>query len=92
MSRFGLVGDPLVQTQHLIGASKWEKTDENFIIGHHQLRAAHQRYAGPDRRYIQTKGYGFAFVKHFYRRIEGVWKLAGFKVTVRWIDRDFMDT
>ncbi|KAL8828529.1 MAG: hypothetical protein Q9191_002539 [Dirinaria sp. TL-2023a] len=81
MSRIGLLGDPLIQTQHLIGASKWQKVHDNFAIGHHQLRAAHQRYADPDRNHVQTKGYGYAFVQHFYSRIEGVWKLAGLKVT-----------
>ncbi|OAA38477.1 Scytalone dehydratase [Beauveria brongniartii RCEF 3172] len=36
------LGDPCVKTQHLLGASRWERISETEIIGHHQLRAAHQ--------------------------------------------------
>ena len=92
MSHIGLIGDPLVQTQHLIGASKWQKIREDFAVGLHQLRAAHQRYAAPDRKYVQTKGYGYAFVKHLYMRVDGVWKLGGLKMTVRWSDRESRKT
>ncbi|KGQ04253.1 putative scytalone dehydratase [Beauveria bassiana D1-5] len=36
------LGDPCVKTQHLLGASRWERISETEIVGHHQLRAAHQ--------------------------------------------------
>lgn len=84
MSHVGLVGDPLVHTQHHIGASKWQKISEEEAVGYHQLRAAHQRYTGPDRRLVENKGHGYAMIKHFYRRIDGEWKLGGLRPTIRW--------
>ena len=84
MAQMGFVGDPLVHTQHHIGASKWEKLSEEEVVGHHQLRAAHQRYTSGNPREVEGKGSGHAVVRHFYRKIDGVWKLAGLKPTVRW--------
>lgn len=84
MSHVGFVGDPLVHTQHHIGASKWQKLSEEEAVGYHQLRAAHQRYTAPDRRLVENKGHGHAMVKHHYRRIDGEWKLQGLRPTIRW--------
>lgn len=42
------LGDPCVKTQHLLGAHYWERVSDTQVIGHHQLRAAHQVYTGPD--------------------------------------------
>lgn len=52
VSSTGFVGDPLVDTQHFIGGSKFEKTGEDSVTGYHQLRAAHQRYTGPDKKTV----------------------------------------
>ena len=38
MSHIGFVGDPLVHTQHHIGASKWQKISDEEVVGFHQLR------------------------------------------------------
>ncbi|KAL8715830.1 MAG: hypothetical protein Q9220_000497 [cf. Caloplaca sp. 1 TL-2023] len=88
MSHVGFVGDPLVHTQHHIGASKWQKVSQEEAIGYHQLRAAHQRYTAPDRRLVENKGYGHAMIKHSYRRIDGEWKLSGLRPTIRWNEFD----
>lgn len=69
MSNVGFVGDPLVHTQHHIGASKWQKLSEDEIIGHHQLRAAHQRYKSADLKIVENRGHGHAIIKHYYRKI-----------------------
>ncbi|KAI4201745.1 MAG: hypothetical protein LQ346_002107 [Caloplaca aetnensis] len=84
MSHVGFVGDPLVHTQHHIGASKWEKVSEEEAVGFHQLRAAHQRYTASDRRLVENKGHGHAIIKLLYRRIDGEWKLRGLRPTIRW--------
>ena len=89
MSHIGFVGDPLVHTQHHIGASKWSKISDDEAIGHHQLRAAHQRYTALDLKTVESKGHGHAMVKHFYRKVEGEWKLAGLRPTVRWNEFEF---
>jgi scytalone dehydratase len=89
MSHIGFVGDPLVHTQHHIGASKWTKVSNEEVIGHHQLRAAHQRYTALDRKTVENKGHGHAMVKHLYKKIGGEWKLAGLRPTVRWNEFEF---
>ena len=89
MSHIGFVGDPLVHTQHHIGASKWAKISDDEAVGHHQLRAAHQRYTALDRKTVENKGHGHAMVKHFYRKVDGEWKLAGLRPTVRWNEFEF---
>ena len=97
MSDMGFVGDPLVHTQHHIGCSKYEKIDDDYVIGHHQLRAAHQRYTDITKRKVESKGHGHATIKHHYRRIEvgngeesrKVWKFAGLRPKVRWNEFEF---
>ncbi|KAI9814064.1 MAG: centractin- actin- protein of the dynactin complex [Pycnora praestabilis] len=89
MSHKGFVGDPLVNTQHHVGASKFEKISDTEVIGSHQLRAAHQRYTGPDRKTVENKGHGHAMIKHWYKKIDGEWKFAGLKPSVRWNEFEF---
>lgn len=89
MSHAGFLGDPLIHTQHHLGASKWEKLSEDEVLGHHQLRAAHQRYTGPDKQTVENKGHGHALIKHWYRKVDGQWKLAGLRPTVRWNEFEF---
>ncbi|KAF4464052.1 scytalone dehydratase [Fusarium albosuccineum] len=72
----GFLGDPLVDTQHFIGASKYQLLSENLAEGTHQLRAAHQRYTGPDKKTVEAKGHAHAVVRHTYKKIQGEWKLA----------------
>ena len=84
MRQYGFVGDQLVRTHHQIGASKWHKVSDDYVIGHHQLRAAHQRFTDADLRVVQNKGCGHSIVQMFYRRLQGEWKLAGMKPMVRW--------
>lgn len=89
MAQVGSVGDPLVHTQHLIGISKWQKISDEEIIGHHQLRTSHQRYSSGDLRTVERKGRGHAMMRHFYRKINGQWKLAGLRPTLRWNEIEF---
>jgi scytalone dehydratase len=89
VSNQSFVGDPLVDTQHFIGASKYEVITNDHVIGKHQLRAAHQRYTGPDKTSVEAKGHCHALMQHTYVKIEGEWKLAGLKPKIYWSEFDF---
>lgn len=76
MSSPKLLGGPLVRTQHLMGASKYELVSEPEIIGQYHIHAARQRsYA--DGVTGENKGHGHSFVKHWYWKVDGAWKLTG---------------
>ncbi|KAF4456169.1 scytalone dehydratase [Fusarium austroafricanum] len=83
------VGDPLVDTQHFIGGSKYEAVSEDRVIGTHQLRAAHQRYTGPDKKTVEAKCTCHAVMKHTYLKVDSEWKLAGLNPKTYWNDDDF---
>ena len=85
----GFLGDPCVRTQHLLGMSWYEKVSDTEVIGHHQLRAAHQVYTAADLKTIKLVGHGHATNEHYYRKVDGVWKFAGLKPSVRWNEGDF---
>lgn len=85
----GFLGDPLVKTQHLLGATEWERISDTEVIGHHQLRAAHLRFTGPDMQRVDRRGHSHATNEHFYKKVDGVWKFAGLRPTVRWNEYDF---
>ena len=88
MSSPAFLGDPLIRTQHLMGAYKFERVSETEVIGHHQIRAAHQRYK-PDGVTVENRGHGHAHVKHWYSKVDGVWKLSGLCPKVYWNEHDF---
>jgi scytalone dehydratase len=75
------LGDPLIRTQHLMGASRYERISDNEAVGHHQIRAAHQRYK-PDGVTVENRGHGHSFVKHWYTKVDGEWKLSGLRPEV----------
>ncbi|CAL3963331.1 unnamed protein product [Diplocarpon coronariae] len=83
------LGNPCLQTQHLLGAHYYERISDTQIVGHHQIRAAHQLYTGPDRQTVRLKGHVHASNVHFYTRVDGVWKFAGLRPTVRWSEHEF---
>lgn len=89
MSEPGFLGDPLLKTQHLLGATEWVKISEDTIIGHHQLRAAHLRFTAPDHKVEEKRGHSHATNEHYYKKVDGVWKFAGLKPYVRWNEYDF---
>jgi scytalone dehydratase len=85
----GFLGDPLLKTQHLFGATEWIKVSDTEIIGHHQLRAGHLRYTAPDHLVEEKRGHSHATNEHYYRKVDGVWKFAGLKPNVRWNEYEF---
>lgn len=44
ISSAGFLGDPLLKTQHLLGACEYERIGEKEIMAKQQLRAGHLRY------------------------------------------------
>lgn len=87
----GFLGDPTIKTQHLLGGNWWEKVSDTFVIGHHQLRAAHQVYTDASLDTVKLKGHSHATNEHYYRKVDGVWKFAGLKPTVRFNEDRFDD-
>ncbi|KAJ5090554.1 Scytalone dehydratase [Penicillium argentinense] len=76
MSSADFVGDPLIRIQHLVGAAKHEWVSGTKISVTYQIRAAQQRYENAGLTIVAHKGLGNWKVKHWYKKIEGVWKLA----------------
>ena len=83
------LGDPYTMTQHLVGATYYEKVSDTETIGRHQIRAAHQVYTAPDLKKVKFKAHAHACNIHCYRKIDGLWKFAGIKPTVLWSEYDF---
>ncbi|KAL6720350.1 hypothetical protein ACLMJK_002271 [Lecanora helva] len=84
-----VLGDPLLKTQHFIGSSKWEKVSDDEVIGWHQLRVPHQRYADDSRTVVAVKGHAHGTNQHWYKKVDGVWKFAGLAPEIRWSEFDF---
>ncbi|RDW91804.1 scytalone dehydratase [Coleophoma crateriformis] len=84
-----VLGDPLLKTQHFIGGTKWEKVSDTEVIGWHQLRVPHQRYTDASRKTVAVKGHAHSTNKHWYKKVDGVWKFAGLSPDIRWFEYDF---
>jgi scytalone dehydratase len=84
-----VLGDPLLRTQHFIGGTKWERVNDDEIIGYHQLRVPHQRYADDSLTKVALKGHAHSANTHYYRKVEGVWKFAGLNPDIRWGEYEF---
>jgi scytalone dehydratase len=84
-----VLGDPLLKTQHFIGASKWEKISDDEVIGIHQIRVPHQRYTDSTCTAVAVKGHAHATNTHWYKKVDGVWKFAGLRPDIRWGEYDF---
>ena len=60
------------------------------MVGHHQLRVPHQRYANDgEMKTIKVKGHAHSTNTHWYKRVDGVWKFAGLCPNIRWYEYDF---
>ena len=84
-----VLGDPLLKTQHFIGASRWEKVSDTEVVGWHQLRVPHQRYTDETRTEVAIKGHAHGTNQHWYRKVDGSWKFAGLAPEIRWGEFDF---
>ena len=84
-----VLGDPLLKTQHFVGASKWEKVSDTEVIGWHQLRVPHQKYTDETKTQVAVKGHAHSTNQHWYKKVDGKWKFAGLAVDIRWGEYDF---
>ena len=84
-----VLGDPLLMTQHFVGASRWERVSDDTVVGHHQLRVPHQRYTDASRKEVKVKGHAHSDNTHWYKWVDGVWKFAGLAPLIRWGEFDF---
>ena len=89
ISNPSVLGDPLLMTQHFVGCTTYERVSEDEVIGKHQLRVPHQRYADATRSRVAVKGHAHSTNTHWYRRVNGVWKFAGLNPEIRWGEYDF---
>ncbi|OJJ07884.1 hypothetical protein ASPVEDRAFT_47077 [Aspergillus versicolor CBS 583.65] len=88
MSSPDFVGDPLVRTQHLLGAVSYEYVSEDEITAIHQIRAAHQRYSDDTLATVAYHAHGYGNIQHWYKRVEGAWKLSGLRPEMYWSEND----
>ena len=84
-----VLGNPLLRTQHFIGGTRWEKVSDTEVIGYHQLRVPHQVYTDESLKEVKVKGHAHSANKHWYRKVDGVWKFAGLLPDIRWCEYDF---
>jgi scytalone dehydratase len=84
-----VLGNPLLKTQHFIGGTRWEKISDDETIGWHQLRVPHQKYKDESMKEVVVKGHAHSTNKHWYKKVDGVWKFAGLSPNIRWFEHDF---
>lgn len=78
-----MFGNELVLTQHLVGASKWEKVSDSEIHGFHQMRSRTSRVVDIDSGATAVENDRSTVVKHLYVLVDGQWKLGGIKPLLR---------
>ena len=81
------LGDPLVDSQHLIGAAaEWVKASDGVAIGFHQTRAAHTRWMREEKSGVAATGHGPGpgHIEVLYRKVHGAWKWSGITTHMRW--------
>jgi len=86
------IGDKRVKTQHLIGNGKWERLEDGTVHASHQIRVAHQRYEDESLSVVVNKGHGYGVTQHWYRKIEGTWKIEGVEPKLEWSEYDLFGT
>lgn len=84
-----VLGDPSLKTQHFIGGTRWEKVSDTEAIGYHQLRVPHQKYTDASCKEVLVKGHAHSMNKHWYKKVDGIWKFAGLAPEIRWFEYDF---
>lgn len=89
VSSRALLGDPLLVTQHVVAGTRWELISPTDAVGYHQIYAPHLKYEDEAKTKVLLRGYAHGTNKHWYKKIDGVWKFAGLEPEVRWFEYDF---
>lgn len=71
-----IFSNPLLRTQHLHGASKWD-VDETHIVGYHQVRSESRILASEKSNEVASESYRWVVVTMTYVKEDGQWKLSG---------------
>ena len=87
-----VIGHKLLKTQHLLGGGKWEFQNDGSVQVLHQIRVAHQRYVNEDFAVVANKGHAHGATQHWYKKIDGVWKLEGVIPDLLWTEYDLFGT
>lgn len=88
LSDLKLLGSRKLKTQHLLGASKWERLDDGSVLVAYQIRVAHQRYTDDSLTEVAKKGHAHGVTRHWYRKIDGAWKLEGVAPNLNFAEYD----
>ena len=88
----GVIGDPRLKTQHFLGRAKWERLSDGSVQVSHQIRVAHQRYVNEDLAVVANKGHAHGVTQHWFRKIEGAWRLEGVRPLLGWTEYDLFGT
>ncbi|KAF2118832.1 putative scytalone dehydratase [Lophiotrema nucula] len=80
------LGNPLLRTQHFVGAGTWQKISDVEIMGTHQLRVAHQKYTDVSLEEVAVKSHAHGVGRIWYKKVNGVWKFAGVRPEIRWTE------
>ena len=81
-----------MKTQHFLGGSKWECLDDGSVSVDNQIRVAHQRYTDEAMTEMVNKGHAHGRTKHWYKKINGSWKLEGVAPALYWTEYDLFGT
>jgi len=92
ISNMKVIGDERLKTQHLLGKGKWERLSDGSVTVTHQIRVAHQRYTDKDLVVVANKGHAHGTTQHWFRKIEGSWKLEGVEPQLVFTEYDLMGT
>ncbi|KAF3017104.1 hypothetical protein E8E14_008541 [Neopestalotiopsis sp. 37M] len=88
-----MIGDKRLKTQHFIGATKLECVDDGTVKVEHQIRVAHQRHETEDLTSpVVNKGHGHGVTTHWYKKFDGIWKIAGASSNLYWSEYDLFGT
>ena len=72
-----VLGDSTLSTGSFLGGTSWRRVSDTEIIGYHQPRLLHQRYADASRKEMRDEGRAHSMNNHRFRKVEGVWIFAG---------------
>ncbi|KAK2738846.1 hypothetical protein FQN55_000402 [Onygenales sp. PD_40] len=87
-----LLGDKTLKTQHLLGGAKVERQGDGTVKVQYQIRVAHQRYKDETFAEVLNKGHGIGVTTHWYRKIDGVWKIEAVAPRLEWSEYDIFGT
>jgi scytalone dehydratase len=74
---------------HHIGGSKYDRTGPDSVTGYHQVRTEYKRYKTLEKKEVEATGQGLTLMIHWYKKIDGEWKLAGTRPGGRMNDFNF---